>query len=317
MPEDAPSVDPDRIPRHVAIILDGNGRWANARGLPRTAGHAQGEPALFDVVHGALELGLEWLTVYTFSTENWSRDADEVAFLMEFNVDLLERRRDELDELGVRVIFIGDHVDLGFARGHLRQQCIDILAGLVGQQYRSGLGVQRLDLSDPVILLVRPGKLVPAYPVAVIVSHRGNRHQARLGVLAHHQPVDVVAVPAVALQYAFIQHVREILGRLAVDRRVMGIRTFGQVDLGPGDVQKTPRSSRGTLPRLNAVQDIIGRRDDIGSTSGNRPQAGKRSNQGHGGILRAAVIRKHILYTRPRRAATHRRSTRRMLRRAA
>jgi undecaprenyl diphosphate synthase len=111
MPEAAPSVDPDRIPRHVAIILDGNGRWANARGLPRTAGHAQGEPALFDVVHGALELGLEWLTVYTFSTENWSRDADEVAFLMEFNVDLLERRRDELDELGVRVIFIGDHDD--------------------------------------------------------------------------------------------------------------------------------------------------------------------------------------------------------------
>lgn len=111
MPEAAPSVDPDRIPRHVAIILDGNGRWANARGLPRTAGHAQGEPALFDVVHGALELGLRWLTVYTFSTENWSRDADEVAFLMEFNVDLLERRRDELDELGVRVIFIGDHDD--------------------------------------------------------------------------------------------------------------------------------------------------------------------------------------------------------------
>lgn len=91
--------------------MDGNGRWANARGLHRTAGHARGEPALFDVVHGALELGLEWLTVYTFSTENWSRDADEVAFLMEFNVDLLERRRDELDELGVRVVFIGDHDD--------------------------------------------------------------------------------------------------------------------------------------------------------------------------------------------------------------
>ena len=111
MRETTSAVDPDRIPRHVAIILDGNGRWANARGLPRTAGHAQGEPALFDVVHGALELGLEWLTVYTFSTENWSRDADEVAYLMEFNVDLLERRRDELDELGVRVIFVGDHED--------------------------------------------------------------------------------------------------------------------------------------------------------------------------------------------------------------
>jgi undecaprenyl diphosphate synthase len=111
VPDVPPLPDPDRIPRHVAIIMDGNGRWANARGLHRTAGHARGEPALFDVVHGALELGLEWLTVYTFSTENWSRDADEVAFLMEFNVDLLERRRDELDELGVRVVFIGDHDD--------------------------------------------------------------------------------------------------------------------------------------------------------------------------------------------------------------
>ncbi|MEN8234332.1 MAG: polyprenyl diphosphate synthase [Actinomycetota bacterium] len=111
MPDSTPPLDPKRIPKHVAIIMDGNGRWANARGLHRTAGHAKGEPALFDVVHGALDLGLEWLTVYTFSTENWSRNADEVAFLMQFNVDLLERRRDELDELGVRIIFIGDHDD--------------------------------------------------------------------------------------------------------------------------------------------------------------------------------------------------------------
>jgi len=104
-------VDGDRVPHHVAIIMDGNGRWANARDLHRTQGHAAGEPALFDVVHGALDLGISWLTVYTFSTENWNRDAYEVDFLMEFNVDLLERRRDELDELGVRVIFMGDLED--------------------------------------------------------------------------------------------------------------------------------------------------------------------------------------------------------------
>jgi undecaprenyl diphosphate synthase len=91
--------------------MDGNGRWANARGLPRTAGHAAGEPALFDIVHGALDLGIEWLTVYTFSTENWSRAGDEVAFLMQFNVDLLTRRRDELNELGVRIEFIGEQDD--------------------------------------------------------------------------------------------------------------------------------------------------------------------------------------------------------------
>lgn len=88
--------------------MDGNGRWANQRGLHRTQGHANGEPALFDVVHGALELGIEWLTVYTFSTENWNRDEFEVSFLMQFNVDLLERRRDELNDLGVRVLFMGD-----------------------------------------------------------------------------------------------------------------------------------------------------------------------------------------------------------------
>ncbi|MEN8041003.1 MAG: polyprenyl diphosphate synthase [Actinomycetota bacterium] len=101
-------VDRDAIPAHVGIIMDGNGRWANARGLHRTQGHANGEPALFDVVHGALELGIEWLTVYTFSTENWNRDDYEVEFLMQFNVDLLERRRDELNDLGVRVLFMGD-----------------------------------------------------------------------------------------------------------------------------------------------------------------------------------------------------------------
>ena len=110
------------VPCHVAIILDGNGRWATGRGLPRTAGHAAGEPALFDVVHGAIELGIEWLTVYVFSTENWSRPAEEVAFLMQFNEDLLLRRRDELNGMGVRVIFIGDRDDPGVSdrlRGHI------------------------------------------------------------------------------------------------------------------------------------------------------------------------------------------------------
>jgi undecaprenyl diphosphate synthase len=105
------AVDRDRVPRHVAIIMDGNGRWAAARGLPRTAGHAQGEPALFDVIGGAVDLGLEWLTVYVFSTENWSRPDDEVEFLMHFNIDLLRRRRNEMHEMGVRIHFIGDRDD--------------------------------------------------------------------------------------------------------------------------------------------------------------------------------------------------------------
>jgi undecaprenyl diphosphate synthase len=94
-------------PRHVAIVMDGNGRWAQRRGLKRTDGHAAGEEALFDTVEGALEIGLEWLTVYAFSTENWRRPLDEVRFLMNFNERLLVARRDELNEKGVRVRFIG------------------------------------------------------------------------------------------------------------------------------------------------------------------------------------------------------------------
>jgi undecaprenyl diphosphate synthase len=100
-------VDPTRIPAHVAAVMDGNGRWAQARGLKRTDGHAAGEEALFDTVEGALDLGIEWLTVYAFSTENWRRPKDEVRFLMNFNESLLVRRRDEMHERGVRMRFLG------------------------------------------------------------------------------------------------------------------------------------------------------------------------------------------------------------------
>jgi undecaprenyl diphosphate synthase len=87
--------------------MDGNGRWAQQRGLKRTEGHAAGEEALFDTVEGAIEIGLSWLTVYAFSTENWRRPVDEVRFLMGFNESLLLRRRDDLHERNVRVRFIG------------------------------------------------------------------------------------------------------------------------------------------------------------------------------------------------------------------
>ncbi|MEE8407005.1 MAG: polyprenyl diphosphate synthase [Acidimicrobiia bacterium] len=104
---DTSMLDPGLIPDHVGLILDGNGRWANARGLPRTAGHLAGEEALFDTVEGAVEIGIKWLTAFTFSTENWSRSDDEVEFLMWFNEDLLLRRRDDLNAQGVRMRFAG------------------------------------------------------------------------------------------------------------------------------------------------------------------------------------------------------------------
>ena len=100
-------IDPGHVPAHVACVMDGNGRWASRRGLPRTEGHAAGEAALLDVVDGGLEIGIGWLTMFAFSTENWRRPADEVRYLMGFNESLLARRRDELHDKGVRIRFAG------------------------------------------------------------------------------------------------------------------------------------------------------------------------------------------------------------------
>jgi undecaprenyl diphosphate synthase len=102
-----PVVQRDLVPEHVAIVMDGNGRWANARGLPRVEGHRAGEAALLDVVAGAIEVGVKHLSVYAFSTENWRRSPEEVRFLMGFNREVLRRRRDQLNEWGVRVRWVG------------------------------------------------------------------------------------------------------------------------------------------------------------------------------------------------------------------
>ena len=102
-----PAIPAELVPEHVAIVMDGNGRWAKERGLPRTKGHEQGESSLFDVVEGAIEIGVKAISAYAFSTENWSRSPDEVKFLMGFNRDVIRRRRDEMDELGVRVRWAG------------------------------------------------------------------------------------------------------------------------------------------------------------------------------------------------------------------
>ena len=102
-----PQLAPEAVPRHVAVIMDGNGRWAKNRGLPRTAGHERGEQSLVEVVKGAIEIGVQAVSAYAFSTENWSRSPDEVRFLMGFNRDVVRRRREELHALGVRVRWAG------------------------------------------------------------------------------------------------------------------------------------------------------------------------------------------------------------------
>lgn len=102
-----PAFPQGSVPRHVAIVMDGNGRWANARGLTRIEGHKAGEEVLLDVVAGAIQAGVKHLSVYAFSTENWSRSPEEVRFLMGYNRDVLHRRRDQLNEWGVRIRWAG------------------------------------------------------------------------------------------------------------------------------------------------------------------------------------------------------------------
>ncbi|MDZ4063773.1 MAG: isoprenyl transferase [Coriobacteriia bacterium] len=99
--------DATRPPRHVAVIMDGNGRWATNRGLPRLAGHRAGAKAVREVIAAALELGVEFLTIYSFSSENWSRPRDEVSGLMDLFVEILERELANLQKMDVRVRVIG------------------------------------------------------------------------------------------------------------------------------------------------------------------------------------------------------------------
>ena len=102
-----PDFQKGAVPEHVAIVMDGNGRWANSRGLTRVEGHKAGEASLLDVVAGAIQIGVKHLSVYAFSTENWKRSPDEVKFLMGFNRSVLHRRRDQLNDWGVRVRWAG------------------------------------------------------------------------------------------------------------------------------------------------------------------------------------------------------------------
>jgi trans,polycis-decaprenyl diphosphate synthase len=108
----APRIPADQVPKHVAVVMDGNGRWATQRGLSRTEGHKMGEAVLIDITCGAIELGIKNLSVYAFSTENWKRSTEEVRFLMGFNRDVVKRRRESLSKIGVRMRWVGSRPKL-------------------------------------------------------------------------------------------------------------------------------------------------------------------------------------------------------------
>lgn len=112
-PEEIPALDPDRLPQHVAVIMDGNRRWAKSRGVPRPAGHRAGVESLRTMIRACTSLGIPMLTAFAFSTENWERPRDEVDFLMHLLDEVLEREFEELHQNGVRIRVIGSRIGLG------------------------------------------------------------------------------------------------------------------------------------------------------------------------------------------------------------
>lgn len=124
--------DASRAPAHVAIIMDGNGRWASKRGLPRLAGHSAGAKAVREVIAASIELGIDFLTIYSFSSENWNRPKDEVTGLMSLFVEVLERELINLERMDVRVRVIGDMAALPGATSGAFARVVDRTADNAG-----------------------------------------------------------------------------------------------------------------------------------------------------------------------------------------
>ena len=120
---------PEKVPTHVAIIMDGNGRWARERGLPRLAGHRAGTENLRRIIRASVEFGIKYLTIYAFSTENWARPADEVRGLMGIVEEMIDRELQELHENGVQLRHIGRLEGITPALQRKVRQAIDLTKG--------------------------------------------------------------------------------------------------------------------------------------------------------------------------------------------
>jgi undecaprenyl diphosphate synthase len=117
-------LDTTRLPKHIAIIMDGNGRWAKERGYDRIFGHQNGVTSVREITEAAAEIGIEYLTLYAFSTENWSRPQSEVDALMELLIDTIEKETPTLNKNNVRLMAIGDLSRMPGNAGEKLQRCI-------------------------------------------------------------------------------------------------------------------------------------------------------------------------------------------------
>ena len=108
MPDLLPQIIPDKVPQHIAIIMDGNGRWAKQKGMPRVLGHRSGVKSVREVTEAAAQIGVKYLTLYAFSTENWNRPPSEVTALMTLLVETIKGEIRDLNKNGVRLTAVGD-----------------------------------------------------------------------------------------------------------------------------------------------------------------------------------------------------------------
>src|SRR5580704_412434 len=160
------SIDIQRLPNHIAVIMDGNGRWAKEKGQDRLFGHLHGVESVRNIVEGCAELGIKYLTLYAFSTENWNRPAYEVSGLMELLVETIRKEVATLNKNNIRLHVIGDMSMLPeYARTELRE-ALELTAGNQGLNLVMALSYSsRWELTEAVKSLaqdVRSGKLDPA-----------------------------------------------------------------------------------------------------------------------------------------------------------
>ncbi len=225
------------IPRHVAIIMDGNGRWANRRGLPRSVGHRRGVEAVRRTVRAAIELGIPYLTIYSFSSENWSRPIDEIDDLMGLMKRFIRRDLAELHQSGVRIRVIGERdnvdpellalIDEACELTRENQTLTLVIAFNYGSRAEIAKAARRLAEA------VAAGQLSPADITAEALERRARhaRHSRSRSPGAHQRRDAAVELPAVAKR----------LYRVRLPRRLLaGVRT------------RAARGSHRPLPRARA-----------------------------------------------------------------
>lgn len=169
-------LDKNRIPRHVAIIMDGNGRWAKAHGVPRLAGHNAGGKSMIEVVRRANDIGVKYLTVYAFSTENWKRSAEEVSGIFRLLIKFVESELRELMENNVRVCILGDYSPLPKDARKAVDKGVSETAGNTGLQFNIALNYGgRNEITRAVNLLaeeVAAGNIKPGEITEEMIGER-------------------------------------------------------------------------------------------------------------------------------------------------